>query len=207
VTTYVRNLFLKDSARLSRGGLYYKGIHFACDTKLAEQWVVRSKRSERIDIVYDPSDTSSIWLVDPSNGSLHEAPLAEIDKRFLYQPWQEVEELFARDARARAIEQSAAEERTIAYDVEVETIVKSAVKAQQEAFKLKGAVSKSERTHMIRPNRREEANRTKQQAVAPKPLASAVPEIPEEPTVQARQYVGASTSLEKFKKRREVSNQ
>ena len=48
--------------------------------------------------------------------------------------------------------------------------MKSALKVQQDAFKAKGAISKSQRTSMIRENRREEANRTKQQEADPKPL-------------------------------------
>jgi hypothetical protein len=56
------------------------------------------------------------------------------------------------------------------------------VKAQQDAFKTKGAISKSQRTSMIRENRREEANRTKQLEADPMPLTSPMPEISAQPT-------------------------
>lgn len=59
------SLMPKDRASITRGGIYFKGLFYTCETGLRENWFLRKSNSpKQVGIAYDPRNLNRIYIYD-----------------------------------------------------------------------------------------------------------------------------------------------
>lgn len=67
---YPAKVIIKEKARVTWKGIYFKGIYYTCSQAIRKQWfeIARVEGSTTINVYYSPSNSKIIYLVADEGG-------------------------------------------------------------------------------------------------------------------------------------------
>lgn len=90
------NLMPTDSARIAKDGIQFKKMRYSCEKAIREKWFETArikKRTEQIEISYDPRNTNYIYIKSQDGRSFEKCHLLESEERYMNKNVAEVEYL------------------------------------------------------------------------------------------------------------------
>lgn len=84
------NLLPKGKARITRAGIKFKGLSYGSDKALNDQWYLKRK-SERIDVVYDPRSMDKIYIPYIDGRGFDTCYLLEMSSQYRGESLEEIE--------------------------------------------------------------------------------------------------------------------
>lgn len=147
------NLLPKGKARITRAGIKFKGLSYGSDKALNDQWYLKRK-SERIDVVYDPRSMDKIYIPYIDGRGFDTCYLLERSSQYRGESLEEIEfyqQLLQELKQSESLKQR---EERLNSDEEIESIIKKAVK--QKKANANVSATKGEKIKDIRVNKKAE---------------------------------------------------
>lgn len=147
------NLLPKGKARITRAGIKFKGLSYGSDKALNDQWYLKRK-SERIDVVYDPRSMDKIYIPYIDGRGFDTCYLLEMSSQYRGESLEEIEfyqQMLQELKQAESLKQR---EERLNTDEEIESIIKKAVK--QKKANANVSATKGEKIKDIRVNKKAE---------------------------------------------------
>ena len=127
--------FKKQGASITRNGIIFQKLHYTCDTAEQDNWYVkaRDRGSERVDVVYDPRNTDSIYLVMNERQSIVPCRLLDKSKTYSSCSWYDVLDYFDLLTAEKGAARTSDEQAIAGYHAQVDTIVEQAKQRTAES--------------------------------------------------------------------------
>jgi hypothetical protein len=159
-------------ASVTGKGIYFKGIHYTCDSAIQEHWFekARSKKSWRLDVRYDPRDMSHIYVKNAHGDGFELCHLLDWGGKYAGKYLDEIIFEQEKEKLERKILRSKELEAKINLKREIDEVIAEAESAKKQA----GTKSKSKAGQLsgIRDNRRLEKEAIRKQESFTKDEAS-----------------------------------
>jgi putative transposase len=203
------NLLPGDQATVTEKGIRFRKVYYTCDRAVKEHWFATARQSGswRIDIAYDPRDTSTLILRLPKSNAIERCQLMRACSEFERRSWEDVDDFFSALDRMKDDSRSGDLQGGANYHANIDALVKSA-KAKTEAT-LDG-VRKAVRTNGIRANRKVEREFERSAGlgdVVPDGESTSIKVTPNEISPQGgsapENYVGLPMDIETLEQQRE----
>lgn len=198
------NILPKGKARITRAGIKFKGLSYGSDKALNDQWYLKRK-SERIDVVYDPRSMDKIYIPYIDGRGFDTCYLLEMSSQYRGESLEEIEfyqQLLQELKQAESLKQR---EERLNTDEEIESIIKKAVK--QKKANANVSETKGEKIKDIRVNKKAEKAMNRQKESFDlnqnkKESPARVVSIEKEKE-EAQQSKTSSSLMEKLRKKRD----
>jgi len=203
------NLLPGDQATVTEKGIRFRKVYYTCERAVKEHWfaTARQNGSWRMDIAYDPRDTSTLILRLPKSNAIERCQLMRTSSQFEGRSWEDVDDFFSALEQMKDDSRSGDLQGGANYHANIDALVKGA-KAKTEAT-LDG-VSKAVRIHGIRANRKAEREFERRAGlgdVVPDGESTSITVIPNEISLEAgcapENYVGLPMDIETLEQQRE----
>ncbi len=147
--------FVKGGASITASGITFQKLRYTSDIAQLEQWFVkaRDRGSERADVVWDPRDSSIIYLVLGDRQRLLPCQLLPTQGTFRNCEWNDVLDYFALTAAQSDSARTADEQARAELNAQIGAIVNA---ARQETNTTASAESDRSRIKNITANRKDE---------------------------------------------------
>lgn len=147
------NLLPKGKARITRGGIKFKGLAYGSEKALDEQWYLKMK-NQSIEIVFDPRSMDQIYIPHTDGQNFDTCYLLDKSAQYQGDSLEEIEFYQQLLQETKAQESSKQKESAMNTDAVIESIIKQAVKQKKET--IPKHISKAEKIKDIRMNRQAE---------------------------------------------------
>jgi putative transposase len=136
----------KNGAVVTRSGIEFRKLHYTCAEAEQEQWfaIARNSGRQRVDVIHDPRNTSTIYLVLGSRQKLLACQILEKDRTFLQRDWYDVLQHFELVSIRSQIARSSDLQSGAEYRAQIDAIVESAEKLRDTT-----APSESDRSRVL----------------------------------------------------------
>jgi putative transposase len=160
------NLLPRAEATVTERGIRFRRVYYTCDTALKQDWQVkaRAERSWKINIAYDPLNTSAVYYV--TRQEFEPCRIMQASASFANRSWFEVKDFFAGMAELKDRSGTRELQSRTDRNAQIAAIVQDAV-VRSEA--VERPESKAEALRDIRENRRVERDRERAAAVSEHP--------------------------------------
>lgn len=150
------NLLPRSEATVTERGIRFRKLFYTCNTEQKQQWRVkaRSNHAWKVEIVYDPLNTDSLYLVSERGFEL--CRLLEVSALFAHRSWYEVTDYFTGMAQLKDRSATRELQSKTDRDAQIGAIVQNACQ-RREGFEK--PASKAAAIRGIRKNRKAERDR------------------------------------------------
>lgn len=121
------NILPKGKASVSRAGIRFKGLYYASQKALEEQWFIKSK-VRSIEIVYDPRCMNNIYILHDDGKSFESCYLLEPSEQYKDCILEEIVFNFELISELKEMEKNRQNQLNIDIDNEIEKIISEAKK-------------------------------------------------------------------------------
>jgi hypothetical protein len=153
------NLMPTDSARIAEDGIRFKKMRYSCEKAIRENWFERArikKRTEQIEISYDPRTTSYLYIKSRDGRSFEKCYLLESEERYMNKSVAEVEYLIEREKYQKQRHTGDKQQSKVDLAANIEGIVRVAEEMTDQVQDK--TASKASRVANIKGNRSLEKN-------------------------------------------------
>ncbi|MGD0585758.1 MAG: hypothetical protein ABSA86_08290 [Oryzomonas sp.] len=151
----------RDSARITKKGIIFKGMHYSCDRALREQWFVSARKQGRSAMVasYDPRCLDMIYL-HLRNEPYETCYLLDKDNQYSGCTEEEILDIQYKKAIAKDIHESTRNQGQADCDAQVNAVLDKAAQMKQANPTTK---SNRQRIQGVKDNRRDDRSQRREE--------------------------------------------